>query len=115
MISLVLILILASCRQSPVRISVETRPSLEVVGRQTKQNTALFGDYSVDVVCRYLNRGGTGQVTVYARVDAQNGGWTKRQTQTIGKSEEREFTFRFPEVDYSVFGSNSYTYNCGWE
>ena len=92
-----------------------SRPEPEIVGRSATEGGGLFGDATVQVECQVRNTGATGSITVRAAVDAQNGAWTKLQTSVIGKGETRTFTFDFPEVEYQLFGDNSYEYNCGWK
>jgi hypothetical protein len=89
---------------------------IELVGQSSNEETPLFGDYAVNVICTYRNTGSAKDVSVYATLDARSGGhWKKFASGAIGKDETRQFTLRFPEIDYQLLGDNAYTYACGLE
>lgn len=88
---------------------------IELVGQESESNIPFFGEDSVVVKCRFLNKGNATTITAKAEVNGPNGSWTKRQTTNIARDDEREIVFDFPEADFSLLGDNSYTYGCGWE
>jgi len=90
------------------------RPKPEVVGQSVTDIGGLF-DTAVRVTCAIRNGGDTGSVTVSGFLDGQNGAWTKRATSVIGAGETRTFDFDFPEIEFALFGDNSYTHRCEWE
>ncbi len=83
-------------------------PAPEIVGVRA-DNGQVNLDYTVWVYCTVYNDGGAGQIEVSATLEDGTGFWKKRSTMELGSEEEREHTFTFREIEFSLAGTYEYT------
>ncbi len=96
-VALLLVVGLSGCTESPSEIF--NPPQVEVTSRTIRDGYEGL-DYVVYVDCTVKNSGGSGKVTVYAKVTQGSSYWQREQQIYINDGESRDLSFTFKEVSF---------------
>jgi len=91
-------------------VEVLNPPDPQIIGQQGEEAMSGF-DYRFDVFCTIRNDGGTGNITVKAKLQ-KGGSWEKREVIHLSENASHNLTFKFTEPSLRSGGLGSGKYWC---